>query len=929
MLNKFRGPKDPGFQTVSNYIAKIVENLIRTKDKREESLARIDVFVNSFDFPDMDTRYKDIAIPFNKTLIWLFQPPARDDDTNKTIPTIITNHILEASNAFISWATSRDPSNNLFWISGKAGAGKSTLMKFLIGDARTEALLQGSWGGTQDHPPILLHHCFLLLGSPKQRSKTGMMRTLLSQLLKVLRRDGQDMAILQDTYRTPVPSAPQRILAPDAWTESEQESILAFALGKVVATRLVCILIDGLDEFDPADGPRPLLDLIFKLRDISGVRIIVSSRPEPLLQQSLCDFPHFSLQELTAVDMYLFARDKLGDILDRQDLVESLALKLVENAEGVFLWTALVVKNMVEDIRSKPAPAEEVLMQRIDELPRDMMKLYDSIWNRRNRDTPSHREEAADYFHLMLVAKRTLRVCPGHRFRYWAWQGTTDSQWTRDFTRGEVSLLHLALARDTQIAKSMLTNPSGIGSAVVLSQCEAVRGAILTRCAGILEVTSTEKGKLDPECSVKFIHRSAEEFLQQTDEGQAVLSHSDSNSTQRVDRTIVAALARSHAFRSVVNEYGVCHELAPSDIHETLAKVGIMKDRYFPDELRQMVAYCRLLLADKVDCDPLSNENIYWGKSVDIIGCGLDILFWPQLLGFMALGPAVRARVLQFASALQIESWDHYGALLKWLDKHGFTNFETQTEVARSPNLAASQTHTEQALSATLGSFKPWLLRDYLANLARFTLAEGFSTSEIPVWMVRQTGLLGKLTGWERKIYGREGRSWYGFCFVRDDGDDDSKTPTSSPARQCFFNQLIPTPLNLNHDNYVIFFSFPLIVGYLDFFKSLTETSLKKALEGWLAKQDLSFRGFEKVEIEAVGYVKDPAEWGRRRWKVRSVAGRLDLSLPLGQILSGQETSRRKQVAMLQSAIEDPKPEDAMYLADYLAERGLTYKDSE
>jgi len=75
--------------------------------------------LNSLKFPVMLDREEDISIAEKKTFDWIFEDPKPED--------------LPWAN-FRAWLREDDP---LYWITGKAGSGKSTLMKYIFCDPRT------------------------------------------------------------------------------------------------------------------------------------------------------------------------------------------------------------------------------------------------------------------------------------------------------------------------------------------------------------------------------------------------------------------------------------------------------------------------------------------------------------------------------------------------------------------------------------------------------------------------------------------------------------------------------------------------------------------------------------------------------------------------------------------------------------------------
>jgi hypothetical protein len=70
--------------------------------------------------------------------------------------------------------------NGIFWIRGKAGSGKSTLMKFLCTDPRTIPHLR-IWA--EDKKLVFGKYFFWSAGTPLQKSREGLLRLLLFDIL--------------------------------------------------------------------------------------------------------------------------------------------------------------------------------------------------------------------------------------------------------------------------------------------------------------------------------------------------------------------------------------------------------------------------------------------------------------------------------------------------------------------------------------------------------------------------------------------------------------------------------------------------------------------------------------------------------------------------------------------------------------------------
>lgn len=144
---------------VSLQIAENLRNLDTTIRSSQNILA-------SLRFEEMPARGVQVPESYAQTFDWVFE--------SHTSP-------------LRSWL---EGENGSFWVSGKAGSGKSTLMKYLANDNRTLELLQKWANAPKGCPDVDMHprlavgsHYFWRLGFPLQKSLTGLFRSLLYQIL--------------------------------------------------------------------------------------------------------------------------------------------------------------------------------------------------------------------------------------------------------------------------------------------------------------------------------------------------------------------------------------------------------------------------------------------------------------------------------------------------------------------------------------------------------------------------------------------------------------------------------------------------------------------------------------------------------------------------------------------------------------------------
>jgi hypothetical protein len=104
-------------------------------------------------------REESILTAYHKTFEWVFRDP---EESQKPWDNF-TEFLQDAS----SWT---------YWISGKPGSGKSTLMKFISRHPTTKHLLQ-KWAGGNDF--VIAGFFFHHLGSDLEKSEVGAFRGLL------------------------------------------------------------------------------------------------------------------------------------------------------------------------------------------------------------------------------------------------------------------------------------------------------------------------------------------------------------------------------------------------------------------------------------------------------------------------------------------------------------------------------------------------------------------------------------------------------------------------------------------------------------------------------------------------------------------------------------------------------------------------------
>jgi hypothetical protein len=323
-------------------------------------------FLDSLYFPEIFARQESMKKNLPGTYDWVFDGklPPSDEKADKDD--------MELRGRINNWlrATRGPP---VFWISGKPGSGKSSLVSFIISDKRTSNSLQ-TWAG--DRVPYFFSFFFWKPGSSLQKTMAGLRRSLIWQLCKA-KPSIIDHLLSQD---------PALLYSP--WTETRLTDTLTLALSKFDGEH-VFLAIDGLDECETHHSD--LLDELQGLNINTNAKVLISSRPEQPFCQRLGALPSVRLQDLNYRDISKYAHTKLGKGDDR---TKRLARQVARKAEGVFLWAVLVCDSLCAGLMAEDD--EHTLLQRLHAYPKGLDDLFDTMFA--NLDEV-HYESLALYFY--------------------------------------------------------------------------------------------------------------------------------------------------------------------------------------------------------------------------------------------------------------------------------------------------------------------------------------------------------------------------------------------------------------------------------------------------------------------------------------------------------------------------------------------------
>lgn len=307
-------------------------------------------FLDSLAFPDMTSRHQSISPPATGTFEWIFSDETLSDDENNSVKS-------ELRGKFRRWLIGN---KKVFWISGKPGSGKSSLVSFIENHSLLHESLK-QWSGTRTL--TVLNFFFWRAGSDLQKSIPGLLRSLLHQILK--RNPSMiDRLCSDDSF-----------LKHSEWTQTRLLKVLRKALSLYEhGNDCVFFLIDGLDELE--GNHLELLDVVLDIQLMSNAKLCVSSRPEPAFQYRLQSYPSLRLEDLNYADIRDFVCGKLAVIdYDHTEFIH----RITDQAQGMFLWAALVCKDIVDGFLAFDDQAK--LQQRLDDIPEGLEPLFARLFS--------------------------------------------------------------------------------------------------------------------------------------------------------------------------------------------------------------------------------------------------------------------------------------------------------------------------------------------------------------------------------------------------------------------------------------------------------------------------------------------------------------------------------------------------------------------
>ena len=363
---RFTGPNDIEYRKVASALRRMTSTVSRQLGREKKVSFNEEnkkLLLESLRFEQIHVRQMTIRKAHAKTCKWLLK-----------------------KSEFRNWLdfTQFCEHHGFLWIKGKPGTGKSTLMKFVLANARSMM---------KDR--IVISFFFNARGEHLEKSTLGAYQSLLLQLLE----------------RLPVPESVFDILEALTWSNSVDspwsiESLKALLEQVILSlgdSSVVCF-IDALDECDE----RQIRDMVSFFEHIGELAVSAQIRFQVCFSSR--HYPHITIgrglglvlegQEGHTQDIinYLDSELRIG----HSKIAEQIRTDIQERASGVFMWIVLVVEILNKEHDSGRIHA---LRRRLHELPGDLHELFRDILTRDSHN----RDELILCIQWVLFAKQPLR----------------------------------------------------------------------------------------------------------------------------------------------------------------------------------------------------------------------------------------------------------------------------------------------------------------------------------------------------------------------------------------------------------------------------------------------------------------------------------------------------------------------------------------
>ncbi|KAI1810736.1 hypothetical protein GGS20DRAFT_155822 [Poronia punctata] len=394
-LCRYKSKDDTGYLRIVSHIQKILSGpgqaeVVESQEPRNQDI------LNALHFDTMMERESRIDPAYGQTCEWILSPKA---------------------SPFKAFLASDDP---VLWISGKAGSGKSTLMKYAWKSEVLRNELQRGWARGGE---LIMARFFMFEGGNRiQKTYEGFLRSTLYQILS-LRRDLIKVAF-PSFFDCPWPP-------PVQFTSVTNLNQGFYSLFAHMSEKLrLVVFIDGIDEYrimerkdhyepgeievqyDQEDGDESwgrskwrtdshteVAKLINSMGSKDVVKFVVSSRELPEFEEAFANYPRIRLQEHTEKSIAEYIAGRLENEAPGLPDTVNLCAELAHKSQGDILWARLALDMVIDGSLRTLRSTLNSLPIRLGGTDGLYMRMIENLM-------PERQNDACRIFHLVLRAQQ-------------------------------------------------------------------------------------------------------------------------------------------------------------------------------------------------------------------------------------------------------------------------------------------------------------------------------------------------------------------------------------------------------------------------------------------------------------------------------------------------------------------------------------------
>ncbi|KAJ5919724.1 hypothetical protein N7454_009559 [Penicillium verhagenii] len=295
-------------------------------------------------------------------LQWISPIPfGKHHDDIKERRTPNTGEWLIQHEDFYTWEEKK--SSALFWLQGSLGTGKTYLTSTVIDR------VQGRLSDSQNDEGFAFFYCNR--DEEDRSTPLSILQSIVRQLSTTASNPESVQIRLLEAYKN----------ARNRGSNFRSDECKKQILASFETYHQTTLVIDAMDECDP-DSRYELIETLssFVSDTRQRVKFFISSRPDPDIKSLLEDTPNIGVSTTDNQDDILkFLTLELEKLSKKAAFIKRIKAdiidKLLQRCQGMFQWASLQVHQIVK------CRTESSVWKRLDNLPEDLQKAYEEIWN--------------------------------------------------------------------------------------------------------------------------------------------------------------------------------------------------------------------------------------------------------------------------------------------------------------------------------------------------------------------------------------------------------------------------------------------------------------------------------------------------------------------------------------------------------------------